>query len=178
MQMADHLADYLLAQMLQEIKVDLHTVMPRPSLVQQKLPSIKFFEKKGIKTDLFAIEKYVDEVLEEVKLNRPEFMTEIYRPLSKAALEVLFQMQSSEIGSYDHFRSEFTPVLSLDLYLKLEKRRKESRDGNNAARSSDGFDFDNINEEDLKEDKVDKNFLAECQHIHNKVLFDCINDSL
>jgi hypothetical protein len=25
---------------------------------------------------------------------------------------------------------------------------------------------------------VDKNFLAESQHIHNKVLFDCINDSL
>jgi hypothetical protein len=44
--------------------------------------SIKFFEKKGIKTDLFAIEKYVDEVLEEVKSNRPEFMGEINRPLS------------------------------------------------------------------------------------------------
>ena len=25
---------------------------------------------------------------------------------------------------------------------------------------------------------MDKNFLAESQHIHNKVLFDCINDSL
>jgi hypothetical protein len=24
----------------------------------------------------------------------------------------------------------------------------------------------------------DRNFLAECEHIHNKVLFDCINDSL
>ena len=23
-----------------------------------------------------------------------------------------------------------------------------------------------------------RNFLAECEHIHNKVLFDCINDSL
>lgn len=54
------------------------------------MPSIKFFEKKGIKTDLFAIEKYVDEVLEEVKGNRREFMEEIYRPLSRDALEALF----------------------------------------------------------------------------------------
>ena len=35
-----------------------------------------------------------------------------------------------------------------------------------------------MNDEELKEDGVNKNFLAECQHIHNKVLFDCINDSL
>lgn len=31
---------------------------------------------------------------------------------------------------------------------------------------------------DLAEDQVDRNYLAECQYIHNKVLFDCINDSL
>jgi hypothetical protein len=28
------------------------------------------------------------------------------------------------------------------------------------------------------EDRIDKNYLAECQYIHNKVLFDSINDSL
>jgi len=50
------------------------------------------------------------------------------------------------------------PVVPLDLYLKLEKRRKESREDTNG--------------------QPEKNFLAECEHIHNKVLFDCINDSL
>jgi hypothetical protein len=39
---------------------------------------------------LFAIEKYVDEVLEEVKGNRKEFMVEINRPLAKDAREALF----------------------------------------------------------------------------------------
>ena len=28
------------------------------------------------------------------------------------------------------------------------------------------------------QETVLKTFLAECEHIHNKVLFDCINDSL
>lgn len=60
-------------------------------------------------------------------------------------------------------------VLPLDLYLKLEKRRKEARERDrelekNATGGSSGT--------------MDKNFLAECEHIHNKVLFDCINDSL
>ena len=58
--------------------------------MRQKQSGIKFFEKKGIKTDLFAIEKYVDEVLETVKETRTEFMTEIERPLSKNAAAALF----------------------------------------------------------------------------------------
>lgn len=77
---------------------------------------------------MFAIEKYVDEIIEEVKANRSEFMKEVNQPLTKKELEGLFQMQNSEIGSYDHFQTNFPPVLSLDLYLKLEKRRKESRE--------------------------------------------------
>lgn len=74
-------------------------------------------------------------------------------------------------------------MLSLDLYLKLEKRRKESRNNPNPALQAEGdpdggFDFDKVTDEELREDGVTKNFLAECQHIHNKVLFDCINESL
>jgi len=59
------------------------------------------FERKGIRTDLFAIEAYVEEVLEEVLSNhyciiitlfledRNRFLTNINTPLSKKALEVL-----------------------------------------------------------------------------------------
>ena len=71
-------------------------------------------------------------------------------------------MQNSEIGSYDHFQTNYTPVLSLDLYLKLEKRRKESRE-NQREDAPDGlFDFDGNNEDELRRDGVNKNFLAEC----------------
>ena len=45
--------------------------------------NIKYFDQKGIKTNLFAIEKYFDEVLVEVQQTREEFMREINRPLSK-----------------------------------------------------------------------------------------------
>ena len=95
------------------------------------------FERKGIKTDLFAIERYVEEVLDEVLSKRlvliclgdkRKFLNTINEPIVKKALDVLNQLQNSEIGSYEHFDVSYPPVLPLDLYLKLEKRRKENRE--------------------------------------------------
>jgi hypothetical protein len=171
------MANMIIESMLEELREEIPILVARPELMRPT-PNIKFFEKKGIKTDLFAIEKYVDEIIEEVKQNRPEFMREIIKPLQKNPIDGLFQMQNSEIGSYDHFQTNYTPVLSLDLYLKLEKRRKDSREHSRTDHPDGLFDFDAHNEDELRRDGVNKNFLAECQHIHNKVLFDCINDSL
>lgn len=78
---------------------------------------------------------------------------------------MLNQLQNSEIGSYEHFEVSYPPVLPLELYLKLEKRRKEHRESRDRDTSS-------------SPDNVDKGLIGECEHIHNKVLFDCINDSL
>ena len=108
----------------------------------------------------------MEEVLDEILKDRHKFLNNINQPLSKKALEVLNQLQNSEIGSYEHFEINFPSVLPLDLYLKLEKRRKESRDSDRRDSLSN------------TSTTGDKNFLAECEHIHNKVLFDCINDSL
>jgi hypothetical protein len=55
-------------------------------------------------------------------------MGTIQQPISKNAREVLNQLQNSEIGSYEHFDVNYPAVLPLDLYLKLEKRRKENRE--------------------------------------------------
>ena len=68
-------------------------------------------------------------------------------------------------------------VLPLDLYLKLEKRRKENRDFHGSA-SKDQQAPGGTGRGASTASSVDKNFLAECEHIHNKVLFDSINDSL
>ena len=89
--LTEEIVGEVLAVLEAELKHDLETLVPRPNLLPPRQPpSIKFFEKKGIKTDLFAIEKYVDEVLEEVKSNRREFMVEINSPLSKDARAALF----------------------------------------------------------------------------------------
>lgn len=85
---------------------------------------------------------------------------------------MLNQLQNSEIGSYEHFEPNYPVVLPLDLYLRLERRRKEQRE--RELQEQVGKAGQNLTAQQLH----DRNFLAECEHIHNKVLFDCINDAL
>lgn len=59
-------------------------------------------------------------------------------PISKNAREVLNQLQNSEIGSYEHFEMHFPPVLPLETYLRLERRRKDQR---TAAQESNNTDL-------------------------------------
>jgi len=61
-------------------------------------------------------------------------------------------------------------VLPLDLYLTLEKRRKEAREKQISEETKPASP--------TASGEVSTTFIAECEHIHNKVLFDCINDSL
>ena len=82
----------------------------------------------GIKTDLFAIEKYVDEIHQRIALDPEGFFRLLYKPLSKDAIQVLNQLQNSEIGSCEHFDEKYPQVLPLKLYLTLEKRRKAKRE--------------------------------------------------
>jgi hypothetical protein len=53
---------------------------------------ILIFERKGIRTDLFAIEAYVEEVLEEILREKTRFLHNINLPLVKKPLEVLNQL--------------------------------------------------------------------------------------
>ena len=68
----------IIEYMLRELREEIHILDARPELMRPT-PNIKSFEKKGIKTELFAIEKYIDEIIEEVKQNRPELMCEIIK---------------------------------------------------------------------------------------------------
>ena len=66
--------------------------MPRQQAQLQRQSHIRYFEKKGIKTDLCAIEKYVDEMLLQVGGNEDEFTKEIRSRKTKDELAVLFEM--------------------------------------------------------------------------------------
>ena len=83
---------------------------------------------QGIKTDLFAIERYVDEVHQHIACDPEGFFRHLYKPLTKESLKVLHQLQNSEIGSCEHFDENYPKVLPLKLYLNLEKRRKAKRE--------------------------------------------------
>lgn len=74
------------------------------------------------------------------------------------------QLQNSDIGCYDHFEVDLNKiaVLHLDLYLQIEKPRK----------------IRNQNAYDSESDPLKRKLLQEGEHIHNKALFDAVNESL
>ena len=78
-ELANNLTELIFNKFLLELGHEIEIIVPRCDSISQSRhrPSLKFFEKKGIKTDLFAIERYVDEVLEEIKLSQPSFMKEV-----------------------------------------------------------------------------------------------------
>lgn len=68
--------------------------------------------------------------------------------------------------------------MPLKLYLKLEQRRKAKREEvAREVREREAAER-GMTVEELQKLVPIQNFDAECEHIHNKVLFDCINDSL
>lgn len=55
-------------------------------------------------------------------------MDGLSKPLTKEPMLMLNMLQNSEIGSCEHFAENYPHILHLDLYLTLEKRRKEKRE--------------------------------------------------
>jgi hypothetical protein len=100
-------------------------------------------------------------------VNQAQFLETLTKPLTKEHTDLLKQLHDTEVGSCEHFEEHFPMILPLDLYLTLEKRRKEKREKENMESPSGN--------PQLEQCRV---LVAECEHIHNKVLFDCINDSL
>jgi len=58
---------------------------------------------QGIKTDLFAIERYVDEIITQIKENSAAFLSTLNKPLTKDHIEHLKQLHDTEVGSCKHF---------------------------------------------------------------------------
>jgi len=77
--------------------------------------------------DLFAIEKYLEEVIENIMENESNFIDNLLEPVRRNPIDLLQLLQNSDLGSYEHFEnvSLKQPVLSLDLYLDIERNREE-----------------------------------------------------
>lgn len=102
-------------------------------------------------------------------------MKTLNTPLSKDHVALLKQLHDTEVGSCEHFEEQYPMVLPLELYLTLEKRRKEKQEQQNAEQRQANPPAAGATTSLTESYRV---LIAECEHIHNKVLFDCINDSL
>lgn len=111
---------------------------------------IEFKLRCNVEQDLFRIENYVNEIinmLQQHELNYLEaisgtipfssaepnyhrqFLQVLTNPIKRGQLDLLNQLQTSEIGSYEHFETAMDvnahPILPVDLYLDIERQREE-----------------------------------------------------
>ena len=127
------------------------------------------FTREGINTDVSAFEGYLHEIIGGIIENESLFIQNILTPIARDPLAVLSLLQNSEIGTYEHFDhyTVITPVLPVEIYLEIEKQREEK-----AAKVRSQM------EENTNGEAEAYSLVAESQHIHNKSVFDSINESL
>lgn len=116
-------------------------------------------EEEGIRTDSQAILSYVDAIFAFGARSRTHIELLLSQSLRSDPRQMLESLQSSEaIGVRNPIFSD--SIIPVDLYLQLE-RSGEENDSDRATRSS-----------------PTSLALTEASHIHNKMIFDAINEAL
>lgn len=155
----------------------------------EEMPS---FLTRGIRTDALSIAQYLKELFDKIKEEKETFLDSLSTPLNRDPLEILGHLQDIEEGTNES-ESENMPfqqsVLPVDLYLENEKRRRinkmsdeerlselqklESKKLEKAQKlQNDGILYDSEDFDD------DDSIMAEWENIHNKVIFDWVNEIL
>eukprot|EP01022_Parablepharisma_sp_SALTPOND_P025576 TRINITY_DN59_c0_g3_i1.p1 TRINITY_DN59_c0_g3~~TRINITY_DN59_c0_g3_i1.p1 ORF type:complete len:1605 (+),score=215.77 TRINITY_DN59_c0_g3_i1:8435-13249(+) len=138
--------------------------------VQSLLKSLAIAKKKGIQTNIYQVNDYLNELLDEVLFTqREQFMSSTNQSITQDPLDVLGKLQSPDQEqrmqlmqpSMQQPPHELCPVLQLDTYLELEKKKELSK-----------------NEDTSKEEEESQQLIEECEHIHNKAIFDAVNEAL
>ena len=103
-------------------------------------------------------------------------MIAFYTPIYKNPLLVLSNLQRQNIGqgNIDPFElsNTLSSILNVQLYLTLEKARE------NVIREALQQIKDVANGENLAEEENLSELLSESDHIHNKAIFDAVNEAL
>jgi hypothetical protein len=89
----DEITNSILAGLISEVRT--HTPLARRFMM--KMP-IGMVEERGIRTDLMAIETYVNEVIDAIMENESSFIDNLLTPIKRNPLDILNVLQSTEIG--------------------------------------------------------------------------------
>ncbi|CDW71493.1 iq calmodulin-binding motif family protein [Stylonychia lemnae] len=141
-------------------------LQPQESQTKLELPPQPPKKKRvrGIKTTMRIVDQYVAQVFKKVKESEDEFVENLSTPLNKDPLEILLHLQNAVLDNeFENAVAFQQSVLPVDLYLDLERNKQ----------SVQAVDFSD------DEDAVNnRSMMGEWENIHNKVIFDGINEAL
>ena len=104
-------------------------------------------------------------------------MNAFYTPIYKNPLIVLSNLQRANIGQANQtgqldLTNTLSSILNVQLYLTLEKARE------NVIREALQQIKEATNGENMAQDDNLSELLSESDHIHNKAIFDAVNEAL
>lgn len=143
-----------------QIPAEINQPVEEPEKVEKSVKPVG--EKiSGIKTILSCVESYIEEVYQAIQKNADKFVESISQPLNRDALLFMGHLQNEDTDYFADMSPIVTqPVLSVDLYLDIERNRKI------------------LSLKGPPENQQHEAFLTEWSNIHNKCIFDAINDAL
>jgi len=92
--------------------------------------------------------------------NESSFINNILTPIQRDPMEMLRLLQTSDIGNYAHFDTydPVFPILGVEIYLEIERQMEQEKQ-----------EIDNVSD---RSQSATDSLVTECEHIHNKVIFD------
>ena len=143
-------------------------------LIDKRLILQAMSRKNGINTDPIHVGNYLDEVLAEVLLNASSFLEKLQIPIVQDELKLLINLQSTDNRSLKplSLHHEVSPILLTVMYLDIEKKRENQTKADSTKQNCD------LSKDSSEIDPESPEFLRECDQIHNKAIFDSINECL
>ena len=120
---------------------------------------------------------YINKIFELVMQSMNDFQSNLQRPLNRNPLELLKYLQNAE---YDLDPSSIPvqqSVLPIDIYLNIERNRKSKQESEREQKRKQNIDQGNSADANILGDRM-FNLLCEFENIHNKVIFDAVNQAL
>ena len=131
----------------------------------------------GIDTSLTAVQQYVESLMSQIRAQGDDFLQAFLTPIYKEPLKVLQRVQEQNLGQGGlnlmnlgtlEGDESFASILNVQLYLTIEKARE------NIITDA----FRQLRETTPGVDTKIGEVLSEADHIHNKALFDAINEAM
>ena len=175
--------------------------------IMQNFHIMRNFEMKRTRIekqlyDNMVFLSYVDEVFAAIRSKEPLFLKAFSKPIQKDYLEwlnklhyhgLMQEMEEDLDGSLINELDDQSCILTIDLYLSLEKKREEISEAmrnklndltsdNSISQLYPKIPLSLVKPPNSQEDKTNikskLSLFIECEHIQNKAIFDAINEAL
>lgn len=123
---------------------------------------VTYQSRQGIRTDAGYIKMYLEDLFTEIiTAQRKHFIKEINEAIPRNPSVILLKLQQADLEYWtmSQLPHEMSPIVPLESYVEIEKKKEIPKMSSSEESGALGF-------------------LEECTQIHNKAIFDSVNEAL